>query len=146
MPLLRDMSLTDVRQFCRRLKIEGEHAGVLYESKETADALVQSLKGNVSRFALRQMLLGVSPEVLLFTWANANDPAVAERIQRFFTELKDARADVTGEDLMRLGYKAGPDFRRALDEALRVKLDGGASRAEQLQAALAALSQEALTV
>lgn len=145
MPLLRDMSPTDMRQFCRRLKIEGENAAVLLEAKESADALLRSLAGITSKYALRQTLLDVSPEVLLFVWAEANDPTVAERVQMFFRELREARADVTGDDLMRLGYPAGPSFRRALDEALRVKLDGGAGREEQLRAALEALSREGVT-
>jgi tRNA nucleotidyltransferase (CCA-adding enzyme) len=140
MPLLRDMSLTEARQFCRRLKIEGESQDVLIEAKETAESLAQSLSETVSKYDLRQMLLKSNSEVLLFVMAKANEATVTQRVQQFFTELRDARADVTGEDLMRLGWESGPTFRRALAAALQAKLDEGAGREEQLQAALAALS------
>jgi len=61
------------------------------------------------------------------------------RVEHFQRQLRRAVPDVTGEDLKSLGHRPGPSFRLALEAALRAKLDQGASRDEQFEAARAVL-------
>ncbi len=55
------------------------------------------------------------------------------------TNLAEVRLEITGDDLIAAGIPAGPAIGRALDHALRRKLDGEISgRDEELAAALEA--------
>ncbi len=99
----------------------------------------------------------VSPADLYFALAKADlvtaaalwargDAAARRRIAWYWLDLRDVRADVTGEDLLAAGATPGAGFAAALDEALRVKLnDAAAGREEQLKAALDVLSHDSET-
>ncbi len=80
-------------------------------------------------------LQGLPAAALLAAWA-AGSPASRFNLRRFCRTLTDVRADVTGEDFVRLGHKPGPRFRAALEAALAAKLDRNADRDEQLAEAL----------
>ena len=63
--------------------------------------------------------------------------APAEPIQRFLTELQGAHLEITGDDLIAAGVPEGPLIGQALNEVLRMKLDGRVSgRGEELRTAL----------
>jgi len=63
--------------------------------------------------------------------------APAEPVLRFATELRPARLEITGDDLLAAGVPPSPAVGRALEETLRRKLDGEVSgRDEELRTAL----------
>jgi tRNA nucleotidyltransferase (CCA-adding enzyme) len=64
--------------------------------------------------------------------------APAEPVQRFLADLRDVHLEVTGDDLVAAGVPESPAIGRALDETLRLKLDGRLSggREEELRTAL----------
>lgn len=63
----------------------------------------------------------------------------AEWLDRWLTEWRQVRLEITGDDLLREGVPEGPAIGRGITAALRAKLDGEASgRDEELRVALAA--------
>ena len=63
--------------------------------------------------------------------------APAEPVTRFLADLRPARLEIAGGDLLAAGVPESPAIGRALSETLRRKLDGELSgRDEELQAAL----------
>ena len=64
-------------------------------------------------------------------------PPAAGPIHRFLADLRDVHLDITGDDLRAAGVPEGPAIGRALDETLRLKLDGRlAGREDELSTAL----------
>jgi tRNA nucleotidyltransferase (CCA-adding enzyme) len=62
----------------------------------------------------------------------------AEWLDRYATEWRHVRLEITGDDLLAEGIPEGPDIGRGLEAALSGKLDGEISgREEELRIALA---------
>lgn len=87
--------------------------------------------------ALCELLRPLSLEFLLYLMAAEEDPRLEKTFSRYITQWRREKADISGEDLRRLGLAPGPDFGRILASALRAKLDGEAPTAKA-QLALAA--------
>jgi tRNA nucleotidyltransferase (CCA-adding enzyme) len=41
----------------------------------------------------------------------------------YFTQLKDSKTLLRGDDLIRMGFKPGPLIKKALDQLLKARLD-----------------------
>jgi hypothetical protein len=82
------------------------------------------------------------PEALAVALAHG---APAAPIQRFLADLRDVHLEVTGDDLVAAGVPESPAIGRALEETLRLKLDGRLSggRDEELRTALEIARREA---
>jgi tRNA nucleotidyltransferase (CCA-adding enzyme) len=50
--------------------------------------------------------------------------AIRRKLWHYFTNLATVQAPLNGNDLKRLGYKPGPDYREMLDALLAATLDG----------------------
>src|SRR5262249_27981760 len=67
----------------------------------------------------------------------------AEWLDRYASELRHVRLEITGDDLLAAGVAQGPELGRGLGAALSGKLDGEISgREEELRIALAAARGE----
>ena len=62
-------------------------------------------------------------EVILAIMAKSPSRAVKKRIAVFLTRYNGTKLRIGGEDLERLGLKAGPEFGKILTAALYAKLD-----------------------
>lgn len=69
------------------------------------------------------LLEPLSYEVIMLIYALSAEK-VRERISVFLSSCNGMRLHVKGEDLIRLGVKPGPGFRKVLDRLMRAKLDG----------------------
>ncbi len=88
------------------------------------------------------LLRPLSLEFLLYLMASEENPGLEKTLSRYITQWRREKADITGEDLCRLGLTPGPDFGRLLACALRAKLDGEAPNAKAQLALVASLSRE----
>lgn len=79
-------------------------------------------------------------EFLLYLMASEDDPGLEKTLSRYITQWRREKADITGEDLCRLGLTPGPDFGRLLASALRAKLDGDAPNAKAQLALVVSLA------
>ncbi|WP_308620139.1 CBS domain-containing protein [uncultured Desulfovibrio sp.] len=90
---------------------------------------------------LCELLRPLSLEFLLYLMASEEDPGLEKTLSRYITQWRREKADITGEDLCRLGLTPGPDFGRLLASALRAKLDGEAPNAKAQLALVASLAR-----
>lgn len=64
------------------------------------------------------------PEGLAALAALSATRRAVQRIRRFWERISRIRLLISGEDLQRMGYRPGPDFKEALREVLKAKIDG----------------------
>jgi tRNA nucleotidyltransferase (CCA-adding enzyme) len=99
-----------------------------------APGLVAPLRGDLPPSAVHALLRCEPPETLSLALAMG---APARPILRFLADLRSVHLEITGNDLLDAGVPSSPAIGRALDEVLRMKLDGEvAGREDELAAAL----------
>ena len=97
-------------------------------------SLPRALRADPPASAIHALLSCEPAETLAVALAYG---APAEPIHRFLTELQGAHLEITGDDLIAAGVPEGPLIGQALNEVLRMKLDGRVSgRGEELRTAL----------
>jgi tRNA nucleotidyltransferase (CCA-adding enzyme) len=97
-------------------------------------SLVRALRADPPPSAVNALLRCEPAEVMAVALAHG---APAAPIQRFLADLRDVHLEITGDDLVAAGIPQSPAIGRALDETLRMKLDGEvAGRDEELRTAL----------
>ncbi len=77
-----------------------------------------------SKKLIHDVLSPLPNEVILFLMAKAKSNEIKRYISLYFTQLKNVRPAVTGEDLKALGLAPGPRFRAILDAVLERKFAG----------------------
>lgn len=102
-----------VREWVRIGKDEGE--SVLLRLTSTP---------SVSRKMIHDILSPLPTEVILYLMARSKHPDIKRYISLYFTQLKNVRIQVKGEDLLALGYRPGPRYKEIFDLLLEHKLAG----------------------
>ena len=102
-----------VREWVRICKGEGE--SVILRLVSTS---------SVSRKMIHDVLSPLPTEVILYLMARAKHPDIKRYISLYFTQLKNVRLQVNGQDLLELGYRPGPRFKEIFDLLLERKLAG----------------------
>ncbi len=93
--------------------------------------------GNLSRmkgkknYPLHTILTALSTEVLLYTVARTKSEKIKRNISIFFTKLRGTEIFLRGKDLVKLGFKPGPLFKKILDATLKAKLEGDVKTKEE---------------
>jgi tRNA nucleotidyltransferase (CCA-adding enzyme) len=97
--------------------------------------LVAPLRADLPLSAVHALLRCEPPETLALAMAMG---APARPVLRFVADLRSVRLEITGDDLVEAGVPSSPAIGRALDEVLRMKLDGelAGGREDELATAL----------
>ena len=97
-------------------------------------SLVRALRADPPPSAVHALLRCEPAETLAVALAHG---APAAPIHRFLADLRDVSLEITGDDLVAEGVPESPAIGYALDETLRMKLDGRVSgREDELRTAL----------
>src|SRR5512139_539121 len=125
--LARDLGVrARLREWVREAKDEG--TGVVYRLLSTPQ---------ISRKMIYDTLSPLANEVILYLMARTKHPDIKRYISLYFTQLKNVRPQVKGEDLISLGYPSGPMFKEIFDAILERKFAGELrSKAEEIEFAL----------
>ena len=75
------------------------------------------------RSKIYMILEGLCTEGKLFMMAKTENEDVKREISLFFTSLRNIRPSLTGKDLIDMGFKPGPLFRKIMDDLLTARLD-----------------------
>jgi tRNA nucleotidyltransferase (CCA-adding enzyme) len=119
--LARRMSPDEVYAWLGRLKVRRRDMEQIAAAITVAPRLVEHLRGReVSPAEVVALAEPYAPDAPLLALALADVPA----LDRYFTELRDVRLDVTGADLARLGLGESPRVGEILAELRRRKLNG----------------------
>lgn len=71
-----------------------------------------------------QILSGIPPEGLVMVISIANERRVEKLVLKYLLEWSRIKTVIKGDDLLRLGFKPGPEFRRILEKVLFARMDG----------------------
>jgi len=119
----RDLGVRSrLREWVREAKDEG--LGVIYRLLSTP---------SVSRKVIHDTLSPLANEVILYLMARTKHPDIKRYISLYFTQLKNVKPQVRGQDLLDLGYPSGPQFKAIFDAILERKFAGELrSKAEEV--------------
>jgi tRNA nucleotidyltransferase (CCA-adding enzyme) len=118
-----------VEEICQRLSMNAKEKRKIVEEKEQADQGLLQIFSWINagypprRSEIYRVLHPLSTETKLFMMAKTTQTTTRRYISLYFTQLKDARPLLKGEDLIRMGIKPGPSIKKNLENLLRARLD-----------------------
>ena len=133
--VMRDAPFQEARHLCRRLRLSREERERVLAAVESVPTLQTRLTSEkpLPHSELVALLSAQPVETLLTLQAGCEQSQIWEKISLFWEKLRHLQPEITGHDLLALGYKPGPHFQRALQAARNALLDGQvATREEEL--------------
>ncbi len=100
-------------------------AGQLQRGRKALSELEHSIEITPGRVCV--LLKGLAPEICLHLMAVSQERGQARAghwISRYITTLQDVKIEITGDDLLNMGIRPGPVYRKIFSEVLMAKLDG----------------------
>ena len=134
--MVADCQLSDLRTFCERFQLPPKISGQLAWQKEHGDKIAHRLRRrpDISNSEVYWLLKELNNEGLLYLMAIEEDgDTLNKAVSNYVTNLRGVKIETGGDDLLRLGYPAGPLFKDILGGLLDARLNGlVASRDEEL--------------
>jgi tRNA nucleotidyltransferase (CCA-adding enzyme) len=121
--LARHLSPAELYDWFERLKVRRRDAERIADAVTVAPRLVALVADAEEPAEVRRLVEPHDPDGALLAHALA-PPAVRERLERYFRELRGVRLEITGGDLAGLGIRESPRVGEILQELLRRKLNG----------------------
>lgn len=120
--LVKDLTAEEIPRLASSMRIRAEDRRVLLKAVKDTPRILQALSKDMKKSQLYHLLHGLPSEVLSYVYAAA-DWEGRERIVHYFS-LQNIRLEITGDDLIKLGYKPSAMFKQVLDYVFTAKLDG----------------------
>jgi len=127
--------LAELKAFCRRFEESQKVTDYLLLQKEGADRAVHHLarSNGLKNSQIVALLEELNIEGLLYIMAVARKNHIKKAVSLYVTTLRQIEGELTGQDLVNLGYKPGPRFKKILLTLRNGRLDGLANdRDEEL--------------
>ncbi len=143
---LHDANEEDTDAVATRFSLSRRQRALLRSQQERVRegnaALHHWTRGTRSMSGLYAALAPLPLEVLLLLMARSKSDELRRNISHFLTQLREMKADITGEDLQQMGESPSPLYGKVLAHVLAAKIDGMAvDRAQQLELAFHYLRQ-----
>ena len=118
--------LAELKAFCQRFEESQKVTDYLLLQKECADRAVHHLaRSNGQRNSqIVALLEELNIEGLLYIMAVARKNHIKKAVSLYVTTLREIESELTGQDLVNLGYKPGPQFKKILVTLRNGRLDG----------------------
>jgi len=125
--------LVELKSFCLRFEENPKITDYLLLQKEYADKANHKLarSNDLKNSEIVALLKELNIEGLLYLMAIARKNHMKKSISLYVTKLRQIQAELTGQDLVDLGYKPGPLFKKILVTLRNGKLDGLACDKEE---------------
>ena len=131
-----DVPKPDLHSLLDRLAFEAPDRERIVAAASGASALARKLQGATRPSEIAAAVASAPPEQV----ALAGGHGSRDKAKQWLDELRHVRLEIDGADLLRAGLPQGPLVGRALDAALKAKLDGrAADREAELEQALNAV-------
>ena len=130
----------ELSEWVEGLQLDRADRDAVLRAARKAPGLVDALSAQPSPSAVHALLHCEPPEALALALALG---APGEPVLRYVGDLSGVRLEVTGDDLIEAGIPESPAIGRALEETLRLKLDGRVDGREQELAKALELAREA---
>jgi len=127
--------LVELKAFCQRFEESSKLTTYLLHQKEYGDkAAYQLARGNgLKNSEIVAILKELNIEGLLYIMAIARKNHTKKAVSLYVTTLRQIEGELTGQELVQLGYKPGPLFKKILATLRNGRLDGLANdRDEEL--------------
>ena len=119
--LVHGLDETEIKDFANKFNINKNLFDRLMTSLK-ADKYIQILHDAEDNSAIYYLLQGLAIEDMLFLLIK--DFSLEEQIRLYLEKLQWINLEVSGEEIIALGYSPGPMFREILDEVKKAKLNG----------------------
>ena len=124
--LLDPLPPDDAKKLAKDLGVRSRVREWVRVSKDEGESVVLRLISmpSVSRKMIHDVLSPLPTEVILYLMARSKHPDIKRYISLYYTQLKNVRLQVRGQDLLDLGYRPGPRFKEIFNLLLERKLAG----------------------
>ncbi|MBM7555300.1 CBS domain-containing protein [Halanaerobacter jeridensis] len=119
--LVHGLNETEIKDFANKFNINKNLFDRLMTSLK-ADKYIRILHDAEDNSAIYYLLQGLAIEDMLFLLIK--DFSLEEEIKLYLEKLQWTDIEVSGEEIIALGYSPGPIFREVLDEVRKAKLNG----------------------
>lgn len=122
--MTRNMTHDELYLWLEQLKIRRTDSSVIRAGVVLAPLLASTLsREGMSDWEIYRSLRKNPLEALVFAAAGMEEGVASERVRRYITDIRHRTLSVTGDDLLALGVKKGPEVGRVLERLreLRVK-------------------------
>jgi tRNA nucleotidyltransferase (CCA-adding enzyme) len=120
-------SALDTKSFgalMKRTGIMGSENRKLLSQRPHANELLDALyRFDGDNYQLYTLLLPYDTEMLLYLMAKTNSEKIRRHISSYFTSLKGKKVQLTGKDLLQMGFRSGPVFKKIFDRVLEARLN-----------------------
>jgi len=128
--------LVELKAFCQRFDESPKTTEYLLLQKESADRAAHQFRRNkdLKNSRIVALLEDINIEGLLYLMAISRKNHIKKAVSLYLTTLRQIESSLTGQDLVELGYKPGPQFKKILVTLRNSRLDGLATdRDEELE-------------
>jgi tRNA nucleotidyltransferase (CCA-adding enzyme) len=132
--LLDPLSPAEAKRLATELGVRSRVREWVRVCKDEGESVVLRLvsSSSISRKMIYDVLSVLPNEVILYLMARSKHPDIKRYISLYFTQLKNVRPHLRGQELLEMGYASGPQFKRIFDAILERRLAGDLrSKAEE---------------
>lgn len=121
-----NLTSQDLNSLGERLAVPQTRKDALISKREQALKNLHILNRNAElpQSEIYHLLKNLSTELILYMMAKTTKKSGQKAISLYITKLSAERTEITGNDLIQLGFAPGPQFRIILDALLKARLDG----------------------
>lgn len=126
MVLIRQCGRQMAEEICGRLKLAPRYQKMLIQDRLKAESCLRWLEHHlpVENSILYESLCVFKTELILYMMAVTTHEEVRKAISHYYTQLRNVKIALKGEDLKALGIPPGPVYREILKAVLDAKLNG----------------------
>ncbi len=133
MALIHNSTYRVSRDICLKLKMPEKEKAVLLEKRYKAEKCLYVIENtpSFSNSQLYRKLVHFKTEFILYMMALSTKKKTVKAISYYYTHLRDQQTILKGKDLLAMGLKPGPVFKRILDALLDERLDNRVTTLKQ---------------
>jgi tRNA nucleotidyltransferase (CCA-adding enzyme) len=123
--LVEPLNADEIEELIERFRPPPKLAAAILEGKEAADqALLKLFRlGRPNRSQIYRLLAPIGTEFLLYMMAKSRQDPSKRYISLYFTHLKHLKPELTGRDLIALGFQPGPQIKEILTRLHEARLN-----------------------
>ncbi len=143
--LLDPLSPEEGKRLAREFGVRSRVREWVRVCKDVGVSVVQRLIAtpSISRKMIYDVLSALPNEVILYLMARSKHADIKRYISLYFTQLKNIRPHLRGQDLLDMGYAPGPQFKMIFDAVLERRFAGDLrSKAEETSFILSRFPQK----
>ena len=113
-------------EICINLKLAQRYKLLFCENRFEADKSLSWIEQNMplENSTLYKKLSGIKTELILYMMGSTKKEQLKRLISLYFTQLRQTKILIKGNDLIKLGVEPGPVFSKIMGEVLNARLNG----------------------